>query len=308
MNRRELLKIATVVGGGGVIAHLLPPSVARAYALVQQAAAPADPLAAMRAQMAAAPIEVTKLTDTLTMLSGPGGNVVVLNGPDGKVVVDTFIQGAFNAAETAARRSRQCADRLGDRYALALRSRGQQRELPQGRGAGARSRKHEEAPVRTARPARNALQSRRPRAPCRRRRSRRPTALKANGEQIDLGYIQPAHTDTDIYIHFTRGNVLHLGDTFFNGVYPFIDAEYGRQDQRHDCGGGSRPQDVHAARRESSPGTDRLATGRRSSSIATSWRRCGIECRSSKVRDAPRKKWSRPNQPPISTRRGAKAS
>lgn len=38
-----------------------------------------------------------------------------------------------------------------------------------------------------------------------------------------IGYIPPAHTDTDIYIHFTRANVLHLGDLFFNGMYPFID-------------------------------------------------------------------------------------
>jgi glyoxylase-like metal-dependent hydrolase (beta-lactamase superfamily II) len=30
------------------------------------------------------------------MLSGPGGNVVVLNGPDGKIVVDTFVQGSWD--------------------------------------------------------------------------------------------------------------------------------------------------------------------------------------------------------------------
>ena len=38
-----------------------------------------------QAGMAAAPIQTTRLTDALSMLSGPGGNVVVLNGPDGKV-------------------------------------------------------------------------------------------------------------------------------------------------------------------------------------------------------------------------------
>ena len=46
--------------------------------------------------MAAAPIQQLELTDRLTMLSGPGGNVVVLNGPDGKFVVDTFVQGAWD--------------------------------------------------------------------------------------------------------------------------------------------------------------------------------------------------------------------
>ncbi len=52
-------------------------------------------------------------------------------------------------------------------------------------------------------------------------------AIKVNGEDIALGYVQPAHTDTDIAIHFRGANVLHLGDLFFNGIYPFIDAGTG---------------------------------------------------------------------------------
>jgi glyoxylase-like metal-dependent hydrolase (beta-lactamase superfamily II) len=51
--------------------------------------------------------------------------------------------------------------------------------------------------------------------------------LFLNNEEISLGYFQPAHTDTDIYIHFQKANVLHMGDTFFNGFYPFIDAGTG---------------------------------------------------------------------------------
>ena len=42
-----------------------------------------------------------------------------------------------------------------------------------------------------------------------------------------LGKIPNAHTDTDIYIKFQKANVLHLGDVFFNGMYPFIDASTG---------------------------------------------------------------------------------
>jgi hypothetical protein len=41
-------------------------------------------LAAKRAQFNAAPLETERLHEALTMLSGPGGTVVVLNGPDGK--------------------------------------------------------------------------------------------------------------------------------------------------------------------------------------------------------------------------------
>ncbi|MFK7956467.1 MAG: MBL fold metallo-hydrolase [Lysobacterales bacterium] len=36
-----------------------------------------------------------------------------------------------------------------------------------------------------------------------------------------------AHTDGDALIYFAKANVLHMGDTFFNGMYPFIDLDSG---------------------------------------------------------------------------------
>src|ERR1019366_7542088 len=44
-----------------------------------------------------------------------------------------------------------------------------------------------------------------------------------NGDSLELVHFDPAHTDTDIYIHFHKADVLHVGDTWFNGMYPFID-------------------------------------------------------------------------------------
>ena len=44
-----------------------------------------------------------------------------------------------------------------------------------------------------------------------------------NGDTAELVHYDPAHTDTDIYIHFHNADVLHLGDIFFNKSYPFID-------------------------------------------------------------------------------------
>jgi glyoxylase-like metal-dependent hydrolase (beta-lactamase superfamily II) len=48
-----------------------------------------------------------------------------------------------------------------------------------------------------------------------------------NGDSLDLVHFEPAHTDTDIYVHFHKANVLHAGDTWFNGMYPFIDEATG---------------------------------------------------------------------------------
>jgi glyoxylase-like metal-dependent hydrolase (beta-lactamase superfamily II) len=44
-----------------------------------------------------------------------------------------------------------------------------------------------------------------------------------NGDSIELRHFEPAHTDTDIYIHFEKADILHVGDIWFNGFYPFID-------------------------------------------------------------------------------------
>lgn len=44
-----------------------------------------------------------------------------------------------------------------------------------------------------------------------------------NGDSLDLAHFGAAHTDTDISIHFHDADVLHVGDIWFNGTYPFID-------------------------------------------------------------------------------------
>ena len=48
-----------------------------------------------------------------------------------------------------------------------------------------------------------------------------------NGETIRVHHVADAHTDGDAIIHFTDADVLHLGDTYFNGFYPFIDTSSG---------------------------------------------------------------------------------
>ena len=72
-------------------------------------------------------------------------------------------------------------------------------------------------------------------------------SLTLNGELVAVIHVAPAHTDTDIFVHYTRANVLHMGDVFFNGTYPFIDAGRRRQHQRHDCRRRSRAGDDQRA-------------------------------------------------------------
>lgn len=48
-----------------------------------------------------------------------------------------------------------------------------------------------------------------------------------NGNHIKAFAVPPAHTNSDIVIHFAKENIIHTGDLFFNGFYPFIDTEAG---------------------------------------------------------------------------------
>jgi cyclase len=48
-----------------------------------------------------------------------------------------------------------------------------------------------------------------------------------NGDEVRVMHVDPAHTDGDSFVHFPKGNVLHVGDVWFNNMYPFIDVNAG---------------------------------------------------------------------------------
>ena len=51
--------------------------------------------------------------------------------------------------------------------------------------------------------------------------------LYLNGDELEVTHVARAHTDGDSIIRFKKANVVHMGDTFFNGGYPFIDVDSG---------------------------------------------------------------------------------
>ena len=48
-----------------------------------------------------------------------------------------------------------------------------------------------------------------------------------NGEEIRAIHVPHAHTDGDAIVHFVGSDVIHMGDVFWNGMYPFIDTSSG---------------------------------------------------------------------------------
>lgn len=52
-------------------------------------------------------------------------------------------------------------------------------------------------------------------------------SIHFNGEEIKAWHLPGGHTDGDIVVYFTGSNVLHTGDLFFNGMFPFVDLDHG---------------------------------------------------------------------------------
>jgi glyoxylase-like metal-dependent hydrolase (beta-lactamase superfamily II) len=55
----------------------------------------------------------------------------------------------------------------------------------------------------------------------------RDITFHINGETLRAFHVSRAHTDGDSVIHFRKANVIHAGDVFFNGFYPFVDVDHG---------------------------------------------------------------------------------
>jgi cyclase len=227
-SRRSFLRATATMGAGALVARYAPTGLSgcAASAEMRQAATQADPVATMRAELGRAAIQKTQLGSGLVMLSGPGGNIVVLHGSEGKIVVDSFVQPAWPALKST-------LDGLPGGAIKTLIDTHWHFDHTDNNGhfheAGATIIAHDNTKKRMSE-SHDLLGMHFDPSPA----SALPTEtftdrhlLRANGEEIALFYVAPAHTDTDIAVQYRGGNVLHLGDVFFNGFYPFIDAGTG---------------------------------------------------------------------------------
>ena len=52
-------------------------------------------------------------------------------------------------------------------------------------------------------------------------------SIHFNGEMVTLIHMPQGHTDTDSVVYFEDSDVIHMGDHFFNGAFPFVDLANG---------------------------------------------------------------------------------
>lgn len=217
-SRRSFLLTAGMLSGSALLLRHAPAGVLHAF----QATSPDG----MRNQIGATPIETLKLSDRLVMLSGPGGNVIVFHGPDGKIIVDGFLKPAWPRlkAALAAIDSAPIKSMIDTHWHLDhTDNNGNFR----GEGAGVIAHQNTRKRLMETHELLGMRFEPVPRAELPTQTFAAGLTLNANGEQVDLRHVPPAHTDTDILVHFPKADVLHTGDLFFNGMYPFIDAGTG---------------------------------------------------------------------------------
>lgn len=182
------------------------------------------PAVAQQQDLSQVQIGTVPVADGLYMLTGSGGNIGVSVGADGVVVVDDQFAALVDKiraaiAEVSDKPVRMVLnthwhfDHTGGNELLA--------------GGGALVIAHENVRKRMSAGQFNEFfQSETPPSPA----GALPVVtftsdvtLHLNGQTIEIEHVPTAHTDGDAIVWFRELNAVHMGDTYFNGFYPFID-------------------------------------------------------------------------------------
>jgi glyoxylase-like metal-dependent hydrolase (beta-lactamase superfamily II) len=177
---------------------------------------------------AVSPIVTHKLRNNIYVLEGSGGNMAVLTGPDGKVLIDAGIR--VSRPQIAKALSDLGADSIthlinthwhfdhtdGNAWLNSMGAKIIAQE---------NTRKYISEVQRVEDWDYNFLPQPSGGIPSDVFSSE--MGLKLNGSSISLKHYAPAHTDSDISVTFGEADIVHVADTFWNGVYPFIDYSTG---------------------------------------------------------------------------------
>jgi glyoxylase-like metal-dependent hydrolase (beta-lactamase superfamily II) len=184
--------------------------------------------AQMRAAGATAKITVLALRAGVNVLMGSGGNILVTSGPDGKLAVDS----GFATSQTQIERALASVSAEPLRHLINTHwhydhTDGNEWMHKAGAKIIAQVKTRTRMSSRQVIPAFDAVQPPSPAGALPTTVFEEAETVRINRSDIRMRRYTPAHTDTDISVFFPEANVLHTGDTWFHGYYPFIDYDSG---------------------------------------------------------------------------------
>ena len=170
-------------------------------------------------------IKTTKVAGTVYMLEGSGGNIGVSVGPDGVLIVDDEFAPLADKIKAALKtlgegklkfilNTHWHGDHTGGNVVF-----GPDAPIVAQTNVRKRLAEGSNVPNRTVKPA--------PKEALPVITFDQAVSVHFNGEEIRVIHFAHGHTDGDAVIFFTGSNVVHMGDDFFNGMFPFVDLDSG---------------------------------------------------------------------------------
>lgn len=175
-------------------------------------------------------IEATHVAGNVYLLVGQGGNIGVSSGPDGALMVDDQFAPLADRIRAALRELGRSDAASDVRFVLNTHWHGDH--------TGGNVEFGPEATIIAHDNVRERLSARQERGDGNVTEPSPPEALPVitfaqslsvhfNGEEIRALHLPHGHTDGDAVIWFTESNVVHMGDDFFAGRFPFVDLASG---------------------------------------------------------------------------------
>ncbi|WP_026915407.1 MBL fold metallo-hydrolase [Christiangramia portivictoriae] len=163
-------------------------------------------------------IKTQKLSQQVYLLQGAGGNIGILTGPDGVFMIDDQFAALSEKIVTAINQlSDQPVRYLVNTHHHGDHTGGNKNFDEQGAlilaHENVRERLKEKATDSTAGVPVITFNDQ--------------LNLHVNGNDVMVLHVHNAHTDGDALVYLPQSNVLHTGDTFFNGMFPYIDLSSG---------------------------------------------------------------------------------
>lgn len=185
-------------------------------------------VAHIRAQGTSAKIQTIPLRRNISVLMGAGGNIAVLPGKDGKLLVEAgYATAQRQIRDALARISADPLTQLIDTHWHFDHTDGNAWMHQAGTTIIAHENTRKRLSTRQEIPAFRGIFPPSPAGALPTEVFSDEKTLRCNGEELFLKYYPPAHSDSDIAVRFVEADILHTGDTWFNGIYPFIDLHNG---------------------------------------------------------------------------------